>query len=100
MAIPSYRLAPSVSLEKIGDDVATALNHVASIVKGTIVLAGHSAGGQLATMMITNAQKLPDFICQRIVRVISISGLHDLTPLIKTAMNQDFGLDRMVRQDF
>lgn len=31
VAIPSYRLAPSVSLEKIGDDVATALNHVAII---------------------------------------------------------------------
>jgi arylformamidase len=98
VAMPSYRLSPSVSLEKIGDDVVAALNHVASIVKGPIVLAGHSAGGQLVTMMMTNAQKLPDFICQRIVRVISISGLHDLTPLIKTAMNQDFGLDQKTAQ--
>ena len=98
VAIPSYRLAPSVSLETIGDDVAAALNHVASLVQGPIVLAGHSAGGQLVTMMMTSARKLPKIISQRIVRVMSISGLHDLTPLMKTAMNQDFGLDQKTAQ--
>jgi acetyl esterase/lipase len=98
VAIPSYRLAPSVGLEKIGDDVVAALNHVASLVQGPIVLVGHSAGGQLVTMMMTSARKPPEMISQRIVRVISISGLHDLTPLIKTAMNQDFGLDQNTAQ--
>jgi hypothetical protein len=30
---------------------------------------------------------------QRIERVVSISGLHDLRPLLKTAMNDDFRMD-------
>jgi arylformamidase len=98
VAIPSYRLAPTVSLEQIGHDVVAALSHVASIVQGPIVLAGHSAGGQLVTMMMTKAWQLPESVSQRIVRVVSISGLHDLTPLLKTAMNQDFNLDQETAQ--
>ena len=61
------------------------------------MLAGHSAGGQLVTMM-TKAWRLPESVSQRIVRVVSISGLHDLAPLLKTTMNQDFDLDQETAQ--
>ena len=62
------------------------------------MLAGHSAGGQSVTMMMTKAWRLTESVSQRIVRVVSISGLHDLAPLLKTTMNQDFDLDQETAQ--
>jgi acetyl esterase/lipase len=93
VAMPSYRLTPAVSLKEIVQDIAQSLNKVAAIIDGPIVLVGHSAGGHLVTMMMTAGQGLPRGLKERIVRVVTISGLHDLTPLLHTKMNQDFGLD-------
>lgn len=93
VAIPSYRLAPSVTLDQIGEDVGAALNKVAPLVDGPIVLVGHSAGGQLVTMLMAGVPVMPLTISRRIERVVSISGLHDLRPLLQTKMNQDFDLD-------
>ena len=42
---------------------------------------------------------VPGSLSQRIIRMISISGLHDFTPsFMKTAMNQDFDLDQETSQ--
>ena len=54
------------------------------------MLAGHSAGGHLVTRMITGAAPA---LTDRIRNVVSISGLHDLRPLMKTGMNGDLRLD-------
>jgi arylformamidase len=57
---------------------------------GRITVAGHSAGGQLAAMLLTSvwsliAGNLPDGLVRN---ALSISGLHDLEPLMHTARYQ------------
>ncbi|MEE8454698.1 MAG: alpha/beta hydrolase, partial [Limibaculum sp.] len=59
-----------------------------------IRLAGHSAGGHLVTRMLCEGAPLPIAVAARIVSVLSISGVHDLRPLLRTAMNEDLQLDR------
>jgi arylformamidase len=55
-----------------------------------ITVAGHSAGGQLAAMLLTSVWPLiGDGLPDRLVRsALSISGLHDLEPVMYTPMYQ------------
>jgi acetyl esterase/lipase len=92
VAIPSYDLAPGVSIGEITRQIGVAVSRAAALIEGPIRLAGHSAGGQLVTRMICVDSPLAASVRQRIDRVVSISGLHDLRPLLKTAMNDDFGM--------
>lgn len=90
VAIPSYDLAPAVSIGDITRQIGTAVSKAASLVAGPIRLTGHSAGGHLVTRMICADSPLAPSVASRIDRVVSISGLHDLRPLLKTKMNEDF----------
>jgi arylformamidase len=63
------------------------------MVEGPLFLAGHSAGGHLVTRMISATSPLPDDVRSRIQHTVSISGLHDLRPLIKAAMNAELRID-------
>lgn len=90
VAIPSYDLVPAVSISEITHQTGTAISKAASMVKGPVKLTGHSAGGHLVTRMICRDGPLTSQVCERIDRVVSISGLHDLRPLLKTTMNHDF----------
>ncbi len=49
-----------------------------SLVGGPIHLTGHSAGGHLATRMVSTNAPLSEAVKARIRNVVSISGLHDL----------------------
>ena len=49
VAMPSYRLCPSVRIADITGDVARAIQAAAEEIAGPISLTGHSAGGHLAT---------------------------------------------------
>jgi len=97
VAMPSYTLAPQARITKITREIAAAITHVASLVDGPIHLAGHSAGGHLVTRMLcangpmASEEFLP--IQQRIKKVVSISGVHDLRPLLNTSMNSILQLD-------
>ena len=97
VAMPSYTLAPQARITKITREIAVAITHAASLVDGPIHLAGHSAGGHLVTRMLcangplTTAEHSP--IQQRIKKVISMSGVHDLRPLLNTSMNSVLQLD-------
>jgi hypothetical protein len=62
------------------------------MVPGSIHLTGHSAGGHLAARMIAKPSPLPAAVLDRIRNTVSISGLHDLRPLLKTSMNATLGL--------
>ncbi|MDH3761418.1 MAG: alpha/beta hydrolase [Gammaproteobacteria bacterium] len=93
VAMPSYELAPTVSISEISRQMGTAIDKAASLVDGPIRLSGHSAGGHLVTRMICQDSPLATDVTKRIERVVSISGLHDLRPLLKTAMNDDFRMD-------
>lgn len=92
VAIPSYVLAPEARISAITQQVAVAIGEAAAMVDGPIRLAGHSAGGHLVTRML-GSDRVQTGLDARISRVVSISGLHDLRPLLKTAMNDDLRLD-------
>ncbi|MEM7505751.1 MAG: alpha/beta fold hydrolase [Pseudomonadota bacterium] len=87
VAIPGYALCPDTTVSGIGCQIAAALKVAASKVAGPIHLAGHSAGGQLATHILCNGLLSPEILA-RVERVLSISGVHDLRPLLRTARNE------------
>lgn len=93
VAIPSYTLCPAIRISGIVGEMAAAIETAAALVDGPIVLVGHSAGGHLATSMIADTSPLSDLVAERIRNVVSISGLHDLRPLMRTAMNANLRLD-------
>ncbi|MBS0254605.1 MAG: alpha/beta hydrolase [Proteobacteria bacterium] len=93
VALPCYRLAPEVRIHDIAEDVATAIAYAAALVPGPLCLAGHSAGGHLVTRMMATPSPLAPALLPRLRAVLSISGLHDLRPLLRTAMNATLRLD-------
>jgi len=93
VALPSYTLCPQNRISGITAEVARAIAFAAERVAGPIFLAGHSAGGHLVTRMISATSPLALEIQERIARTVSISGLHDLRPLMMTAMNEGLRLD-------
>ncbi|WP_289040703.1 alpha/beta fold hydrolase [uncultured Aliiroseovarius sp.] len=91
VALPSYPLAPSARISDITRAVAKAIDTAAEQVDGPIYLAGHSAGGHLVARM--NCLDV-DLACRdRIARIMPISPLGNLRPLIQTAMNDTLNLD-------
>ena len=92
VALPSYTLCPQASIAQITGEVGAAIEKASALIPGEIRLAGHSAGGHLVSRMISNRSPLAEDLRQRIVHTVSISGVHDLRPLVRTAMNDDFGL--------
>lgn len=92
-ALPSYTLCPAARISQITGEIAAAITTVAAGVDGPIRLAGHSAGGHLVTRMVCDPAPLPDAILARIEGVVSISGVHDLRPLLRTELNETLRLD-------
>lgn len=93
VALPGYVLTPEARIATITQSIGNAINRLAEYFTGDICLAGHSAGGHLVTrMMCTNTPLTPN-VQSRLKRVTSISGLHDLRPLLHTQMNSTLQLD-------
>jgi arylformamidase len=90
VAMPSYVLAPEVKIADITQQIAAAIEVAAGRIAGPIHLTGHSAGGHLVTRMLCSDMTWSGCFKERIARVVSISGLHDLRPLRKTEMNKSF----------
>lgn len=88
VAVISYTLCPVVRIGDIVIEAANAIKHAASKVNGPIYLVGHSAGGQIVSRMNTQTSPLDANIMQRIKHTVSISGLSDLRPLMRTEMNE------------
>lgn len=87
VAMVSYTLAPRAQIAQITREVAQAVEAAAERIAGPIYLTGHSAGGHLVTRMVCE-NVLPDTVAGRIDHVMSISGVHDLRPLLRTRMNE------------
>ena len=98
VAILSYPLAPSASILEITHSVATAITKAAAHVAGPIVLAGHSAGGHLVARMGQADIGLTDDIQRRIKRIMPISPVGDLRPLLQTEMNDQLQMDDAIAQ--
>ena len=93
VAAPGYALAPKARLRDMGPEIARAVSFAAGRVPGPIVLAGHSAGGHLAARMGCEDGPLAEALRRRIDRIVPISGLFDLRPLMMTRMNETLRLD-------
>jgi arylformamidase len=102
VVIPNYSLCPDVGMERIPLQLTQALawvwRHAAEHGgdPNRIVLAGHSAGGHLASMLsCCDWKKVGADLPRHLVKgAISISGLHDLAPIRKTPFLQtDLQLD-------
>lgn len=87
VAIPSYTLAPNAKISGMTREITQAIMLAASKIDGPIRIAGHSAGGHLATRMLCKDSPIDKTTQARIIKTVSISGLHDLRNLPKTKMN-------------
>lgn len=89
VVLPGYALCPIVSVEHIVLQMVRALGwvhrHAAEFGGDArrIVVAGHSAGGHLATMMLACdwPSVAPDLPADLVKAALSISGLYELEPL-------------------
>lgn len=85
-AMPSYTLAPDARIAAMTAEVARATDAAAALVPGPVVVTGHSAGGHLSARMgCTDVALACD---DRLARVVPISPLADLRPLMRTGMNE------------
>ena len=87
VAMPSYTLAPAARLAEITAEIARACWFVGMRVPGPMVVTGHSAGGHLAARMGCADIAVP------VTRVVPISPLAELGPLIATSMNATLKID-------
>ncbi|MFK7869769.1 MAG: alpha/beta hydrolase [Roseobacter sp.] len=92
VAMPGYDLCPDVRISQITRQVADAVAAAAGMIEGDLVLSGHSAGGHLVSRMCAPGM-LPDTVRARLARVVPISPLADLEPLLQTSMNETLMLD-------
>jgi acetyl esterase/lipase len=93
VAVPGYTLCPGIRVSGITRQIGAALRRAAELVPGPIRLAGHSAGGHLVGRMLCADAPLPEDVARRIEHTVSISGVHDLRPLLRTRLNDALRLD-------
>jgi len=99
VAVSNYDLCPAVSIATIVEQTRRAVAFVAREAAGwgaseaRLVVAGHSAGGHLAAMMVATDWRAAGFDRCPVAAAASISGVHDLRLLTRASMNADLGLD-------
>ena len=101
VAVANYDLCPDVSIAKIVDECRRAVVWIAGngaahgAHPGRIVVGGHSAGGHLAAMLLVTdwAAEGLGLAHDPILGAVSVSGVHDLAPMVHFSFNADFRLD-------
>lgn len=93
VAMPTYTLCPENRIAGITAEIGAAVENIAGLVAGPVHLTGHSAGGHLATRMVSTNTPLSQAVKARIRNVVSISGLHDLRSMMRTSMNETLHID-------
>ena len=99
VAAVNYPLCPDVSVLEIVEECAGAFAWLCKararfgLADKPIVLAGHSAGGHLVSMLHTVDWSKRGVDTTRVGGSIAISGIYDLEPLLHTSMNADIRLD-------
>jgi arylformamidase len=86
-----YTLCPDATLGEIVAEIAALIRHLTDraaslgLDSSRLILAGHSAGGHLATAML--AGLAGDDIAGRVVGVVAVSGVYDLAPIAASYVN-------------
>lgn len=99
IVIITYPLAPAASIDQIVLSCRKAINWVQGNIKKyngnpeQIYIAGHSAGGHLAVMMMTNDEMFPPFVVKG---VCSMSGLFNLIPVQLSDVNETLQMSEAV----
>lgn len=84
VALVEYTLAPEATLDEIAAEIRAALDWLAASGRGLrLYVAGHSAGGHLAAMMLGH---------RCVAGVLAISGLYDLEPIRLCYLNEKLRL--------
>ena len=95
----NYDLCPTVGIADIVGQMSRA---VALLVRdrerlglgtGPLVVAGHSAGGHLAAMLHAASPQMLGATAHPVHGAVSLSGVHDLEPLLLSSYNADLRLD-------
>jgi acetyl esterase/lipase len=86
-ALPSYTLAPDGRIAAMTAEIAQVVRAASAMVAGPVVVTGHSAGGHLAARMGCADLVVP------VARVVPVSPLADLAPLMQTDMNATLAID-------
>jgi acetyl esterase/lipase len=98
VVVPEYTLAPDARISEITIEIAAAVTAITNMTEGPIRLTGHSAGGHLVSRMNCTNVPLSNETASRIEHTVSISGVHDLRPLVGTDMNDILKLDETEAQ--
>ncbi len=94
--IIGYPLATTVSMDVLIQTVRRALTWIHHNIREyggdptRLYLSGHSAGGHLASLMMTD-RYAPDDI--QLKGVVALSGLYDLIPIQRSHVNEPIGMD-------
>jgi arylformamidase len=86
-AMPSYTLTPEARISDVTSEIRAAVRAAHARVPGPVVVTGHSAGGHLAARMACVDGP------EGVVRVVPISPLAELTPLMATELNATLRID-------
>ena len=86
VAVPGYDLCPQVRVGDIVEQIRQACLRLAE--RGSLVVAGHSAGGHLAACMLATDWTTLGAAPNLVPAAYAISGLFDLKPLVATFVNQ------------
>jgi arylformamidase len=99
VAVVNYDLGPQVSIAEIASEMRRALAFLVreaprlGVPAAPIVVAGHSAGGHLTAMLHATPAADLGVPSHPVAGALSLSGVHDLTPLTLFSHNADFKLD-------
>jgi arylformamidase len=93
VAVAGYDLVPQVAIRDIIAQIQAACVQLWKRFGRRIMVCGHSAGGHLAACMLATDWKALNAPADLVPSVMTISGVHDLSPLIHIANNVEFKLD-------
>lgn len=99
VALINYDLCPQVSIGDIVTETRRAIAFLQreavrlGVAAAPLVVAGHSAGGHLAAMLLATPAADLCVPAHPVRGAVSLSGVHDLVPLVHFSYNVDLRLD-------
>ena len=99
VAVINYDLCPGVTVATIVDECRHAVRWLArdgaahGLGHGRLVAGGHSAGGHLVAILYATDWSAHGVAANPLAGGVTLSGVHDLAPLLLSTMNADLRLD-------